>query len=149
MQKVIACLTLLATLSVARRDPLAMYRNEHILESPELEQNFTNKVNHFDIRSSELTYQQRYWVNDTYFDKAEGPVFLYICGEWTCSPESIDSYPFMVGRENNANLISLEHRYYGKSQPFADWSTHNLEFLTSEQALADIAAFIDAKNIEF
>jgi len=55
----------------------------------------------------------------------------------------------VVGANNSALLITLEHRYYGASQPFADWSTHNLEFLTSEQALADVAYFIDAKNQQF
>lgn len=49
----------------------------------------------------------------------------------------------MVGASQGALLISLEHRYYGASQPFDDWSTENFEFLTSEQALADIANFID------
>jgi len=50
-------------------------------------------------------------------------------------------------------LITLEHRYYGDSQPFSQdeggWSTDNLKWLTVEQALADIAAFIRAKNEEF
>jgi len=41
-------------------------------------------------------------------------------------------YPFMVGAEHNALLVSLEHRYYGDSQPFSDWSTENLKLLTSE-----------------
>ena len=50
----------------------------------------------------------------------------------------------LVGADHKALLMSLEHRYYGDSQPFEDWSTPNLKFLTSEQALADIAQFIDA-----
>ena len=55
----------------------------------------------------------------------------------------------MVGAEENALLITLEHRYYGASQPFDNWSTSNLELLTSEQALADTAVFIDAMNESF
>lgn len=58
-------------------------------------------------------------------------------------------YPFMVGADNNALLVTLEHRFYGASQPFPDWKTRNLEYLTSEQALADTAYFIDQKNFEF
>ena len=88
---------MLSTLAFARFNPqILTSRNDlgEIEARPEVEQNFTNRVNHFDIRSSELTYQQRYWVNDTYWNETEGPVFLYICGEWTCSPESTDSYPF-------------------------------------------------------
>lgn len=43
----------------------------------------------------------------------------------------------------------VEHRYYGESQPFADeWSTDNLKYLTSAQALADLNDFIILKNKE-
>jgi pimeloyl-ACP methyl ester carboxylesterase len=52
----------------------------------------------------------------------------------------------MVGKEHNALLVTLEHRYYGDSQPFDDWSTENLAWLSSEQALADTANFIDGMN---
>jgi len=55
----------------------------------------------------------------------------------------------MVGASENALLISLEHRYYGDSQPFSDWSTSNLKYLSSQYALADIAYFIDTMNARF
>lgn len=46
--------------------------------------------------------------------------------------------------------MAIEHRYYGDSQPFSDeqggWTTENLKFLSSYQALADIAYFIDVQN---
>ena len=57
-------------------------------------------------------------------------------------------FPMMVGAENNARLMSLEHRYYGESQPFDDWSTSNLKWLTAWEALADVAKFIEAQNKE-
>ena len=106
---------------------------------------FENKIDHFNAEN-EATYKQRYWYNDKFFDKSTGPVFLYICGEWTCTPPDTQMFPMMVGAEHDALLVSLEHRYYGDSQPFADWSLDNLKYLTSEQALADIAAFIDHSN---
>ena len=66
--------------------------------------------------SDERTYQQRYWYNDKYFSqKNKGPIFLYLCGEWTCTPPDERMYPMMVGAKHNALLISLEHRYYGES----------------------------------
>ena len=43
-------------------------------------------------------------------------------------------------------LYVLEHRYYGASQPFEDWSTQNLKYLSANYALADIAQFIDSQN---
>ena len=108
---------------------------------------FDNQIDHFN-KHDERTYKQRYWFNDKYYSGKEekGPVFLYICGEWTCTPPDDKMFPMMVGADHGALLYSLEHRYYGASQPFENWETENLEFLTSEQALADIAAFIDGQN---
>jgi hypothetical protein len=42
----------------------------------------------------------------------------------------------------NALCIQLEHRYYGDSHPTRDTSTPNLIYLSSRQALADVANFI-------
>lgn len=43
--------------------------------------------------------------------------------------------------------VILEHRYYGTSIPTPDLSTKNLRFLTTEQAMADVAYFV--QNVEF
>lgn len=40
----------------------------------------------------------------------------------------------------------MEHRYYGQSVPVGDYSTANLRWLSSEQALADLASFVGAMN---
>jgi len=56
-----------------------------------------------------------------------------------------------LGIKHKGILISLEHRFYGESQPFSQaeggWSVNNLKYLNTTQALADIAAFIDDFNI--
>lgn len=38
-------------------------------------------------------------------------------------------------------MVSLEHRYYGKSSPFNSLKTENLRYLSSKQALYDLAVF--------
>ena len=38
-------------------------------------------------------------------------------------------------------MVLLEHRYYGKSSPFESLSTENLRYLSSKQALFDLAIF--------
>lgn len=49
---------------------------------------------------------------------------------------------FEMAQELNGTMFYTEHRYYGKSHPTDDTSTANLEFLSVEQALADMAHFI-------
>ena len=52
----------------------------------------------------------------------------------------------MVGSQYNAQFMVLEHRFYGDSQPFEDWSLDSLKYLSSEQGLADLAYFIGEMN---
>ena len=94
------------------------------------------------------TFKLRYWVDDQYWTDTTGPNFIYFCGEYTCSPPAERHYPFQVGANMNARLFVIEHRYYGKSQPFADWSVDNLQLLTSEQALADFNNFLTVQNAD-
>lgn len=53
---------------------------------------------------------------------------------------------FDMAREMNGTMLYTEHRYYGKSHPTEDTSTKNLKYLTVEQALADLAHFIEHKK---
>jgi len=49
-----------------------------------------------------------------------------------------------LGSDHNALLVALEHRFYGESFPNHDMSTEALsQYLTVDQALADLAAFSD------
>lgn len=57
-------------------------------------------------------------------------------------------YPFMVGASHGARLFVLEHRFYGASQPFDDWSLESFRYLSSEQAMADIAYFLASMNVD-
>ena len=110
------------------------------------EHRFDNKVDHFNYQSTN-TYKQRYWQNNVYCqDTATCPIFVYICGEYTCSVPAFRFYPFMIGAEHGAQLFVIEHRYYGESQPYPDWKTENLVHLSSEQALADLASFLTAQG---
>ena len=62
----------------------------------------------------------RYWRNskyDTSVPEGNGPIFLYICGEYTCSIREDRLFPFMVGANWKADLYALEHRFYGESIP--------------------------------
>merc|ERR1719369_1017151 len=45
-------------------------------------------------------------------------------------------------------MFILEHRYYGDSRPTQDLSVKNLVWLSSHQALADLASFIEAMKLK-
>jgi thymus-specific serine protease len=97
------------------------------------------------------TYSQRYFVNKDYLDRSGIPSLcvIYICGEYTCKPPLNRLYPFQAVLKLNPILYAVEHRYYGESQLFKDWSTDNLKYLTADYALDDLAAFIDEHNKQF
>ena len=102
-------------------------------------------IDHFNYQDNR-TYLQRFWANEKFFDEEDGPLFVYICGEYTCSIREDRLFPFMVGASHKAKLVALEHRFYGGSQPFDDWKTENFQFLSTEQALADLANFLRIMN---
>ena len=54
--------------------------------------------------------------------------------------------PLQYAKSKNAMIWTLEHRYYGKSQPMGDFSVESLRFLNTSQVLADIASFIEDMN---
>ncbi|XP_013179588.1 PREDICTED: putative serine protease K12H4.7 [Papilio xuthus] len=108
---------------------------------------FKQKLDHFsptDLRS----WKQRYYINDSFYDyKNPGPIFLMIGGEGPADPRWMVKGAWIdYAKKFNALCINLEHRYYGESHPTEDFSTKNLQYLSSSQALADLANFITAMN---
>jgi serine protease 16 len=121
--------------------------NEHYLKQ---------MVDHFD-RSNGERFEQRYFVNTSYWAGADSdaPVFLCVGGEGPpmnylvlVSSDHCNDMVEMAG-EHGALLLALEHRFYGPSTPNDDYSSENLRFLSSEQALGDIASFHSAMSEEF
>lgn len=112
-----------------------------------------------------------FWINDTFY-KPGGPVFCTFIHFYVYSalckpdPSPLPHFPhhspvFLGGEapihffdfqeasaldwaaENNALYVALEHRFYGQSNPKPDLSVASLRYLSSQQALADAAVFVD------
>jgi len=94
-------------------------------------------------------FNQRYWEMMEYWDPKAPKAILYICGESVGRFPAETTLPVVAAKEVKAAVFSLEHRYYGISQPFPDWSVEHLTLLTYQQGLADIAYFIESTNVEF
>ncbi len=90
--------------------------------------------------SDPRTFSQRYWYDNAYALNSEAPVLLYICGEAECSGSYLQSIANHA-KKLGARLATLEHRYYGKSQPFDNLETKNLKYLSTRQALEDLVTF--------
>jgi pimeloyl-ACP methyl ester carboxylesterase len=111
---------------------------------------FTQKLDHFDP-SNTKTWRQKYWYNQAYY-KPGGPIFLMLGGESAGSNYwlTYESLEFVkLAKYYGAMVFTNEHRYYGASHPTSDMTTANMKWLTSEQALADIADFITAMNAQY
>ncbi|KAL2096293.1 hypothetical protein ACEWY4_008441 [Coilia grayii] len=101
---------------------------------------FTQRLDHFNGADTRV-WKQRYFINDSFY-RPGGPVFLMIGGEGPANPAWMQYGTWLTYAEKlGALCFLLEHRFYGKSHPTEDLSTSNLRFLSSRQALADLAHF--------
>ncbi|KAG0579592.1 hypothetical protein KC19_4G109100 [Ceratodon purpureus] len=101
---------------------------------------FSQRLDHF-ASQDRRAFPQRYYHFQSFFDRPHsGPIFLRICGEGTCSGISND-YLVVLAKQFGAAIVCLEHRYYGESSPFKELTTDNLKYLSSKQALFDLASF--------
>ncbi|KAM3874765.1 lysosomal Pro-X carboxypeptidase [Diretmus argenteus] len=107
---------------------------------------FEQKIDHFGFLE-DGTFKQRYLVADKHWRPGGGgPILFYTGNEgditWFCNNTG---FMWEVAEELGAMLVFAEHRYYGESLPFGQDSysdSKHLNYLTSEQALADFAVLI-------
>nr|XP_022911227.1 putative serine protease K12H4.7 [Onthophagus taurus] len=84
----------------------------------------------------------RYLRNDQFY-KPGGPLFIFLGGEWGIDEGYVRTgQMFDMANEHNGYMFYTEHRYYGRSQPVSDFTTENLKYLSLDQAIADVAYFI-------
>ncbi|XP_053313875.1 lysosomal Pro-X carboxypeptidase isoform X2 [Spea bombifrons] len=106
---------------------------------------FTQKVDHFGFYEDSV-FKQRYLISDTHWKKPGGPILFYTGNEGDITLFCNNTgFMWDVAEELQAMLVFAEHRYYGDSMPFGDLSFSDpkyLNYLTSEQALADFAVLI-------
>lgn len=134
-------LVLLLLFAVTFAKPV--YRFWQSSNTQEQEYYITQKLSHFEPENDK-TFQQRYFFQASGTANSSTNI-LYICGEANC-PGTPNNYVQEYAKSLQANIFTLEHRYYGKSYPVKDLSTANLRHLTTTEALADLAAFIELMN---
>lgn len=158
MRKIVVAICFLLIGSAVALSPRDFFdyvgHKEYLSIQASVPKNFTQRqewfsgqlLDHFNIEDTR-TFRQRYWVIDQFWDRKNGPVILYICGEYTCPGLPSDRlFPLYLAQQHSALILVLEHRFYGLSQPFDDLSTEHLRYLTVDQALDDLAYFIQWAN---
>lgn len=112
------------------------------------EQWFSQYLDHFNPTDVHV-WKQRYFVNSDFY-KPNGPIFLMIGAEGVANPKwMVEGQWIEYAKEFGAMCFYLEHRFYGESHPTSDLSVKNLVYLSSEQALADLAYFIESVNVGY
>ncbi|EFJ22077.1 hypothetical protein SELMODRAFT_416857 [Selaginella moellendorffii] len=100
------------------------------------------KLDHFAPEDPRV-FSQKYLELLDFFRPRNGPIFLVMCGESTCTGNYVTTYVGTLAESFGAAIVTVEHRYYGHSSPFQHLNLHNLKYLTSKQSLFDHAVFID------
>ncbi|CAN8101854.1 unnamed protein product [Discula destructiva] len=95
------------------------------------------------------TFNLRYWFDASYYREG-GPVIVLQSGETS----GVGRLPYLqkgivniLARATGGLGVILEHRYYGKSFPVDSLDIESMRFLTTEQAVADMAYF--AQHVQF
>lgn len=101
---------------------------------------FSQNINHNDITDLRR-FNQRYWWTKEYAKSKSAPVIIYLCGESECGSGVFWGMTGAHSQVLGAYSFALEHRYYGKSQPFKDLTNLSLKYLTTELALKDVINF--------
>ncbi len=101
---------------IGRRDPFPEPKIQ-----PPTPQNVTlltieQRVDNFNPANTD-TWLQRYYMNNEFYTPGS-PIFLFLSGEWTITPYRMTfSLMYDMADDLNANILYLEHRYYGESRP--------------------------------
>ncbi|XP_065205213.1 putative serine protease K12H4.7 [Planococcus citri] len=107
------------------------------------EKYFEQKLDHFNADNKD-SWQQRYWHDHSHY-RENGRAILFVHGAYTTSNIAYIDKNFIIplAKNLNATRFYLEHRFYGESKPKSDTSLKSLVYLSSQQALEDIAFFIE------
>ena len=110
------------------------------------------RLNHFDAADLRM-WSQRYFINDhrdrESADEAPAVVFLCVGGEGPALTARVVedggehcAIATSLATRKKGVVFALEHRFYGASQPTGDLSMSSLRYLSSQQALEDVVAFL-------
>ncbi|KAJ2826337.1 hypothetical protein IWW50_002406, partial [Coemansia erecta] len=103
---------------------------------------FAQPVDHFG--SNNAMWQQQYLVNATFYQPG-GPIYVSTPGEQVITTRFVDGmHATELAQQTNGLVVSIEHRFFGQSNPTPDISGSSLQYMTIENSLEDFASFLRA-----
>jgi pimeloyl-ACP methyl ester carboxylesterase len=106
---------------------------------------FEQPLSHFTPGVIGKTFQQRICINKEYWKPNSNLPVLFYTGNESPVNEYVDNTGLMwdLAKELNALIIFAEHRYFGESIPEINGVENCMAYLTSSEALADYALFLN------
>ncbi|XP_053620781.1 putative serine protease F56F10.1 isoform X2 [Plodia interpunctella] len=110
------------------------------------------RLDHFSAFYND-TFPMRFYYNGEFAvnNQVNNHIVIFVGGEWAISPGWVTGgLAHEFAGYIQAGVFYTEHRYYGLTRPTNDTEVSNLRYLTVDQALADLAQFIEyIKSDEF
>ncbi|KAM3083810.1 hypothetical protein ACMFMF_001174 [Clarireedia jacksonii] len=112
---------------------------------------FTQLLDH--DNPSAGTFSQRFWWNSEFWGGPGSPIVFFTPGE--IAADGYGGYltnatiTGLFAQEVKGAVVMVEHRYWGKSSPYDNLTTTNLQYLTLEQAIADFVYFAKTVDLPF
>lgn len=118
------------------------YRRQNLTNGIEITaRSIEQPLDHFDKKENRTWYMLYLERLDLW--KAGGPIYVFVGGESEAEfAFLLNGLMYELANETNGALFGSEHRYYGESQPFPKINTEHLAYLSSRQALADLAKLL-------
>ena len=102
---------LLTSVAFAKDNPKydSLFRKRLLMNLKQEQYWFDQVLDHYNYNAlTNKEWKQRYWVIKDYFNPKVGPVFLFICGEWTCTgiPEG-RSWTAVLAQKTQGLVLTL------------------------------------------
>lgn len=102
---------------------------------------FRARLDHFRPQNQERV-EFIYHVNANFYNPEGGPLYVYLKDYRDYTTRWIEEGLMVdIARETGAAVLTFDHRYFGVNRPTETASFEDLEFLSVEQILADVADF--------
>lgn len=102
---------------------------------------FRARLDHFRPQNQERV-EFIYHVNANHYNPEGGPLYIYLKDYRDYSTRWIEEGLMEdIAEETGAALLTFDHRYFGVNRPTETASFEDLEYLSVEQILADVADF--------